>query len=267
MSAAYVRTEGIGRNAVTVSKWSPEEIAAWEAKQKGVKPVGLTKEAYMKLKAEGAKDSVIIKQYGMNNAAFYRWKDQNLTEEERKATNLSKTTKTPAERVAESKSTKVQDSKENAKIEAIGTSNEPLVKLKPEYENKTVASKLKDAYKQEIEDEVKEQVRLLAAENKELHAKVFSLEEDNERLEGLSEDKNAEIGALVSNNEDLHATVERLQKELTHVRRELELATDEVDRARLAKPQLAEYPVPQTDDYTRIQDKVSVLETALKMYL
>lgn len=265
----------------------------------------LTTEAYMKSKAEGVSDSKIIKRLGTNAVKFTAWKKENLTPEQIEKSKLIKSPKSPAERLKESENTKVQEVESNAVFEGSDASNEPLVKLKAEYENQSVAGKLKEKYKAEIENEVKEQVRHLAAENKELHEqnrnleklnadvtgvlelknyeidqlrksvermkneKVQLLAKQNEEIsnyQGVIKDKYAEIGALQSNNEDLLGTIERLQKELTHVRRELELATTETDAAVLGIYDKTPVAIEQPIDF-RMQEENAALKTLVKLYI
>lgn len=128
--AEYVRTEGIGRNAVTVSQLSPEELEAYRqkypprpdkkkkrqaafsnihnygdrAKKKEEPTVAaipetakpeqkvkqLDKETYFRMKKEGLKDSEIRKSFQLSNVKFFAWKDENLTEEERQQTRQKK---------------------------------------------------------------------------------------------------------------------------------------------------------------------------------
>lgn len=76
----------------------------------------LTVEKYKKLKAEGVKDSRIMRKFGFSNNSLSKWKKENLTAEERKETSLRK--KVSAQNLPDVPHNKGQSSKKVISVEA-----------------------------------------------------------------------------------------------------------------------------------------------------
>ncbi|WP_144461811.1 hypothetical protein [Siminovitchia fortis] len=86
----------------------------------------LTVEKYKKLKAEGVKDSRIMRKFGFSNNSLSKWKKENLTTEEIKATSLRKNVS--AQNLPKVPHNKGQSSKKVISVEAYEKVQEKLKK-------------------------------------------------------------------------------------------------------------------------------------------
>lgn len=227
--ADYVRTDGIGRNAVTVSQLTPEELEEYRKKypprpdkkkmrQRGLggassfnKPVQkkeepvvistqpteqqqkqLDKETYFRMKKEGSKDKEIKDAFKMSNAKFYAWKDDHLTEEERQQTRQKKGGMKVAQQKQPAPDLKVV--KEAEEVTSMKSSNVLDQNEKLQYELK----RLKEENKR-LEEAAPVKSEFLSEENKKF---VQQLQEQNNQIKYLEK----ELEAAKRENEHLAAS-------------------------------------------------------------
>lgn len=265
--------------------------------------MALTKEQYIAFKQQGMTDHKIRENLGWHNVKFNKWKNENLTDEDREKLSLKKGAKQPDTSVLKSDNVNVPEPTQNATDEPETANNEPLVKLKPEVEKETIAKKLKREYREHLEAEVKEQVQKLADEN--MHLKQQFSNRGNEisnlkrLLEGETtarknvEARNAELrqqtrelklenAGLTAENDKLHTQVKVVLEtsanklankdaEINALKSNNEDLQSEIDRLReeadvKERVQSVRVQTVEVAD-TRIEQENAALKTLVKLYL